>query len=295
MLLLALISATPVYGCTGFAVYSNNGPIFGMNWDLPTRDEWKGGPVGFFEDLNPRIMITSRPGVNTFGLGSNPFKLNPFYNDFGVFGTAQAINPPIFVSDSSELLENPISVMLSGIYARGAKDMVNALQDIKLFQLSLAGERQIVNHWLFADTRGEAVIIEPGVEENYFLPMVGDYILMTNFLNHRLDSAPRIIVSLDSDRRYRTADQMINASLGDFGLNEALDVLGAVKQNITKFSFVVVAEEENVYMAVLGNFSRIWRIDLAEKTIATFKGFTENRVESLGEVGFSLEELLEWR
>lgn len=66
VLLLALISAAPVYGCTGFAVYSNNGPIFGMSWDLPTRDEWKGGPIGYFEDFNPRIMITSRRGVKTY-------------------------------------------------------------------------------------------------------------------------------------------------------------------------------------------------------------------------------------
>ncbi len=37
--LLALISAAPVYAYTSFAVYSKDGPIFGMNWDLPTRGE----------------------------------------------------------------------------------------------------------------------------------------------------------------------------------------------------------------------------------------------------------------
>mgnify|MGYP000852385264 FL=1 len=296
VLLLALISAAPVYACTSFAVYSKDGPIFGMNWDLPTRTETNYSSIGYFEDLNPKIMITSRPGVKTFGLGSNAFSINPFYNEFGVFGAAQAIYPPVFVPHLTDAIMSLGLVMLAGIHARSAQDMVNQSQDAKLFYLSPAGEMEIISHWLFADTRGEAVIIEPGVEENYFLHMSEEkYIVMANFLNHKLDSAPRIIVSLDFDRRYRIVDQMISPSVSNFSLDHALATLEAAKQSITKFSFVVVSEEENVYMAVLGDFFRIWRIDLAEKTITTFKGFTENRIESLGEVGLSLEELLEWK
>lgn len=100
---------------------------------------------------------------------------------------------------------------------------------------------------------------------------------------------------LDYDHRYRTAHQMIQASLDTFGYLEALEVLQEVKQTITKFSFVVVPSEEQIYLALFGNFSRIWQVDFAAETIATYQGFDEYRVEPLNEHGFTPQQLLEWK
>ena len=90
-------------------------------------------------------------------------------------------------------------------------------------------------HCLYADSQGNAVIVEPGVDENHLLPMEDDYIIMTNFFHHLLGSDytdqffetnPHFTFMdyFDYDRRYRMAETMIQSSLGDFDYMKAFEV-----------------------------------------------------------------------
>ncbi|WP_461371717.1 hypothetical protein, partial [Candidatus Darwinibacter acetoxidans] len=45
---IMLAAAHLALACTSFAVYGVRGPIFGMNWDLPSSDEAEQSAYGFF-------------------------------------------------------------------------------------------------------------------------------------------------------------------------------------------------------------------------------------------------------
>ena len=97
-----------------------------------------------------------------------------------------------------------------------------------------------------------------------------------------------LLEALDFDGRYRRAQAMIEAALDDFDHTRAFEVLEAVTQRITKFSVVIVPEERKLFFALLGDFSRIWEVDLEAETIATYKGFAEQRVERLDIQGITV-------
>lgn len=283
ILVMSMISIT--LACTSFAVYGENGPVFGMNWDVPLR-----GKEEILNDYLRIVMYSDSSAI--FGV-AHDYVLNPFYNEFGVFGAWHIAAPVKEVKTRRERRVTPNNLFSSGALSfKKTSDVVNRLLGARLFLSHMRTNFQC----LFADSQGAAIIIAPGVEHNHILHTTGDYIIMTNFFNHLLENAsPHFFESLDFDSRYRTADYIIKESFEYFGYKEALNVLMATKQRNTKVSIVVVPEKQEIYVALFGDFFRIWQVDFAAQTIATYKGFTEYRIESLDATGFTLSQLQEWK
>lgn len=289
ILVLIMSVAYNTLACSSFAVYGGNGPIYGMNWDVPSRGEAQQSTIGFFEDYNSKVVISHETGPKFFALLSFQSSLNPFYNEFGLFAAAQYALPPqnVILTRRERSMHWTYFMFITTAFQNTGE--VNAkLDTIRLIEST--------NHFLFADTHRNAIITEPGGERNHILPMQGDYMIMTNFYNHLLENAsPEFMESLDSDQRYRSADYMIKNSLKDFDYRDGLSVLAGIKQRITKFSMVVVPEEQQIYIVLFGDFTRIWQVDFMEETIATYQGFKEYRVEQLDSKGITINELMEWK
>lgn len=298
VLLGILLISNSVHACTGYAVYSPKGIYFGMNYDLPTQEETYPGLLHYFDYNTFSVVIDSRSGVKTFALATDADNFNPFYNEYGVFGTTQDIYPAEFVEmgDEPYISYNAYYLMPWDRLTRRADHIRYQLEgNLELYASGPHGEKEIARHWLFADVYGDAFILEPGDSKNYILPISDDYIIMTNFLNHKLNSAQRIISILDSDGRYRRAERLIQSTIDDFSLDLALKILEETILRHTKLSVVIVPAEEKIYFGVLGDFSRIWQVDFVQETISAYKGFEEPRLESLDEKGISFAKLLEWK
>lgn len=297
LVLVLILSATQLaIACSSFAVYGKNGPIIGMNWDVPAYGEVEQSRVGFFEQRLNRIAINLHGDTKVFR-----YDHNFFFSDQGVFGCIQTAYPPQRMNRNGERLMNWTSLYALGTEFEKATDIVEVLEGARLREL-----RDADFHCLFADSQGNAIIVEPGVDQNHLLPMEGNYIVMTNFFHHlldgdytdpNLDAYPHLTLMdyLDPDRRYRMAETMIQSSLDDFDYMKALEVLEAVSQPITKFSIVIAPEQKQLYIALFRDFSQIWQVDLEAETIATYLGFTDYRIEKLDVKGWTVDELMEWR
>ena len=298
VLVLILSAAQFVVACSSFAVYGKNGPVIGMNVDWPAYGEAQESPDGrFFEQRDNRVAINFHGDTKVFR-----YDHHFFFNDWGVFGCAQEAWPPQRMERSYESLIHwhPTLYALGAEFEK-ATDIVEVLEGARLRDL-----RDADFHCLFADSQGNAIIVEPGVDQNHLLPMEGNYIVMTNFFHHLLDgdytdpffeTNPHVTFMdfFDPDRRYRMAETMIQSSLDDFDYIKALEVLEAVTQPITKFSIVIAPEQKQLYIALFRDFSRIWQVDLEAETIATYLGFADYRIEKLDVKGWTVDELMEWR
>lgn len=293
---IMLAAAHLALACTSFAVYGVRGPIFGMNWDLPSSDEAEQSAYGFFDRRPNRVAIYSTNGIKVF-----QYDHNFFFTDRGVFGCIQAAYPPQRMESGTKRIVNWYDLFHWGVKLERAPEIAEFLADHRL-RHSLDTDV----HCLFADSQGGAVIVETGVDDNVLLPREGSYIVMANFFLHVLEGElaeefaqkyPEwdLLEALDFDGRYRRAQAMIEAALDDFDHTRAFEVLEAVTQRITKFSVVMVPEERKLFFALLGDFSRIWEVDLEAETIATYKGFAEQRVERLDIQGITVSRLLGWR
>ena len=283
--------------CSSFAVYGKHGPIFGMNVDIPAHGEAQESPDGrFFEQRDNRIAINLHGDTKVFR-----YDHHFFFNDRGVFGCAQEAWPPQRMERSYEsIIHWHPTLYALGTEFEKATDVIEILEEARLRYT-----RDADFHCLFADSQGNAIIVEPGVDQNHLLPMEGDYIVMTNFFNHllegdytdpNLEAYPHLTLMdyLDPDRRYRIAETMIQSSLADFDDLKAFEVLEAMTQPLTKFSIIIVPEQQQLYIALFRDFSRIWQVDLEAETIATYHGFVDYRIEHLDVKGFTVNELMEW-
>ena len=296
LVLMLILSVTQfALACSSFAVYGKNGPVFGMNWDLPAYGEVEQSRIGFFEENLNRIAINLHGDTKVFR-----YDRNFFFTDRGVFGCIQTAYPFQRMNRGDERLMHWDTLYTLGIEFEKATDIVDVLEGARLRHT-----RDADFHYLFADSQGNALIVEPGVDQNHILPMEGDYLVMTNFFHHLLEGDYKdpfleanpnftFMDYLDPDRRYRMAETMIQSSLADFDHMKAFEVLEAVTQPITKFTIVIVPEQRQLYIALFRDFSRIWQVDLEAETIATYHGFVDYRIEHLDVKGFTVNELMEW-
>lgn len=107
---------------------------------------------------------------------------NFFFTDRGVFGCIQMAYPPQRMERSRERMMTWTSLYALGTGFQKATDIVEILEGARLRHT-----RDADFHCLFADSQGNAIIVESGVDQNHLLPMEGDYIVMTNFFNHLLE------------------------------------------------------------------------------------------------------------
>jgi len=261
LMFAVLMIACPVFACTGFAVYGGEKPIYGMNFDYPQTEL--------------RLTVTENRCQRYFAMeffDGNGFQPTVGMNDRGLFTSLQMQIPEQTGQNRHTAEELFVHELLSCIRSYGSVEGV----------LEFVGDRRLVQwngvtlHALVADAGGGAMIAEAGREQNEFLPIGGDFIVMTNFQNAKFKDKSYKQVYGPGEDRYITAYAYIDENAGDFGLTQAFEALRLTAQDgrsPTLCSMVFDPEERCVYAAIHRDFEKIWKINIPEKSIETYRGF----------------------
>jgi hypothetical protein len=144
-------------------------------------------------------------------------------------------------------------------------------------------------HQFYAGREGQALIVEPGPDGNVLTWPRESFAVMTNFPVWDAVGKPIDDVTGVGSSRYKTAHRSINSYHAHFGIQEAFETLKrtamAGGHYTTQSSMVCDPLAGEVYVAVRRDYSRIWKVNLADKTIVTFSGFKQNVKLPLDETG----------
>lgn len=257
-----LVSLPLVAGaCTGFAAYGER-TLYGMNFDYPSH-------------YPMRLLIDESGDVRTFALAfvrdDNAVRTVGM-NSKGLFGSMQELHPMgggQGTREAGELFLWEIVLPSLAVYG-SVNDAVRPLETKRLVQ-----HTSVTLHALLADTTGRAVIVEPTDDGNALTWMDGDFIVMTNFCNADLAGrGPADATGVGADR-YRVAHRMLDGRPDSFGVEDAMDVLEATSWNWTRASMVFDPAEAVVYLALEGDYDRVFRVSVEERSVETHAGLDE--------------------
>lgn len=286
MLIITLLVALPTLAQAGisFAVYGEDGPIYGMSLDAD-------GGADF------AIRIDAPQGqhrvLSLSFLGDGGSSLNACLSETGMFASMQALYP-------DETSTNPLCYRDTITVSGAATSFPFLLRDTAQVK-ALLKTQHIVHaggsyHVLIADPT-DAIVLELITDATRVTECQGDYLLMGNFAIWRPQGeAMRPIDAVGADA-YDAAQAHIEACLPAFSVEDALDTLALAAQHDeapTRLSIVHDAASLTSYLAVGGDFDHIYRISMMEGTAETHKGFGTPSQWTIDEAdGLSLATLLE--
>ncbi|UCE19665.1 MAG: hypothetical protein JSV84_04785 [Gemmatimonadota bacterium] len=269
------------FACTSFAVYAER-TLYGMNFD--------------YSDVAVRFTIRSKGDLKVFQMEfqqEDIFLPTVGMNSEGFFASLQMLFPEMEYTESSGEDE---------VYT-------GQLFGESLFRFNTVGEvnefirDKRVIHWymtlhsLFADTLGDAMIVEPGDRENDITRIENNFIVMTNFPVGQFRGRSYTEVEGSGAKRYKTAYQHILDHFETFDLNRALETLEksvlTTENFSTQCSMVFDPEGGEVFIALKRDFKRIWKVSLGGGTIKTYSGFDEVRKLPLDSLGVLASEIVE--
>lgn len=275
IIMVALLSALPAAACSSYAVYTNC-IQYGVNFDLGGRPELQ---------FN---LLSGKDGIRYFTLSFNAdgmFRRMSGVNSEGLLATLQSVPPRGPVSRSSGTLISDI--LDEALYKASTVEQVR----------EIIGNRRLTHvpgfylHSFFADKNGHTLVVEVGEKGNFLMINKENYAVMTNFHLADFVGAPEESIVAPGSVRYHTALNEIRTYMGRMDLDRGLDILWKVAQPpLTQASYVVSPVDKQLYMALRGDFRRIWRIDLGAGTLETYRGFKSPRSMSLTEVSSSVLE-----
>lgn len=264
LLAAVLFTAGSPEACTSFADYSTGGAWYGMNFDWPpsyavlfrVETDRIGNPVFTM------AFVQGADTTSTVGMTAD-----------GRFSTMQVTDEPCTGPDpesGNPYIYTPFHALVYG----GA-----SLGDLG----DMAGNDTFVQydnpplHVIAADTAGSAMIIEVGEDGNDIVEIGdGPFLVMTNFDVSRWAGADPAVIDGDGADRYRAALYMLKDSLGRMDAETGFAVLEASRSNSADFptraSMVFDASHGVVYLAVEGDFSRIWRLDVHTGVLEGWRG-----------------------
>ncbi len=283
--LLALLAGT-AGACTSFADFSSGSAWYGMNFDwhpdvdiLFRVEEPEGLPKVF-----TMSFVTGQGPVPTVGMTGD-----------GRFCTMQVTDAPWTgpeASDDTPFIWTPFYALIYG----GA-----GLSDLE----AMAGNTAFAQyedpplHVMAADPSGAAMIIEVGENGNEVLERGEEpFLVMTNFSNCAWAGADPASIVGDGDDRYRTARLILEESRGALGVEACMSVLEATSSHSSSFptraSMVFEPASGMIYIAVAGDFSKIWRLDLGAGLLSYWQGSSfpsALHVDSTGVTASQLQNL----
>ena len=266
------------FACTSFAVYSNE-TLYGMNFDYP--------------DTEIRFTINPSGGLKVFQMEFEQNGWSPTIgmNSAGLFSSCQMLFPevPAAASPSADELY-PWQVYGEALFNfDSVADVAKFIEDKKVVHYS------VTLHDLFADTQGDAMIVEVGEKENAITRIEHDFIVMTNFPNKDFAGQSYETVEGVGAERYKIAYENISNHMATFDVARGLDTLEKAVMSgecSTQVSMVFVPERNEVYIALKRDFSEIWKVSIVDGTIETFSGFSKARKMELGPAGVLASDLM---
>ncbi len=271
--------------CTCFAVYHNENPIYGMNFDadeIPLNlslNHINGTDVFYYQGyMNDECINIA--GINSNGLFICNQALE-FGNDFKPCSNENRIHTFDVIKE----------VMPKGEKASDFLDTLgerSAIYDINPIFPTMGV------HTMIVDQYGGGFILEEGTYTNVITPKKGECIVMTNFpvgnfANKRFDE----VCGCGADR-YIQAYNRINERFTHFGVNDAFEVLKSTRQDMTLCSIVFEPLKQEAYIYFKLDFEKKWKISLREKTIYSLDGLNHSNCLKFGEEGVNVKELYQF-
>ena len=284
ILAAALVAARPAGACTSFVDYSTGEAWYGMNFDWPpeygilfrVETDRIGNPVFTMS------FVQGADTLPTVGMTAD-----------GRFSSMQVTDDPWTGPDpesGNPLIFTPFYAL---VYA-GAS--MGDLDDMTMNDTFIQYDNPPI-HVITADAGGAAMIIEVGEDGNDVL-RIGDepFLVMTNFgVSQWAGADPALIVGDGADR-YRAALYMLKDSLGRMDAETGLAVLEASRSTSAEFptraSMVFDATRGIVYIAVEGDYTKVWRLEAGTGLLEGWRGCPSAPRRILGPVGITASELL---
>jgi hypothetical protein len=266
------------FACTSFAVYADD-TFYGMNFDYP--------------DTEIRFTITSSGDLKVFQmefLQGNDFSVTVGMNSAGLFSSCQMLYPeaPAARSAGADDLY-PWQIYEEALFNfESVKEVTEFISDKRVVHWS------VTLHDLFADVHGDAMVVEAGGKENVITKIEDDFIVMTNFPNGDFAGQSYEDVEGVGADRYKIAYENILDHLTTFEVDRGLETLekaALTGEFSTQASMVFDPEKGQVYIALKRDFSKIWKVSIADDTIETFSGFGQTRKVTLDASGVLASDL----
>lgn len=277
--------------CTSFVVYGDK-IYYGMNWDYP--------------EVNSYLRIEDYDGyLKVFNIGFDTeygSATNASMNEDGFFTAVQDLLPD--TGPTADIEDQDIEDMHD--IARWTPFMEDSVSSIRgILDSNHAASKYYSMHTLFADSSGDAMVLEEINGENIKTDISGSYIVMTNFANSLLreksiDELRTLefqgLSSFGAERYYK-AWSYLEEHKDSFSVEKGFELLSETAQYgyySTQYSAVYCPETTEVFIALQGNYDHIWKVSLADKTIETYQGFHNHISYPLDEKGITISQLVEY-
>lgn len=279
----ALASTGRSEACTSFVEYSSGGAWYGMNFDwYPDQEilfrietDMEGGRV-FTMSFVAGGDTSSTVGMTADGRFSTLQVTDAEWTGPDPDGGAPVIFWPFYaLIYRGATMDDVAEMVVNDTYAQ--------FDDPPL-------------HVMTADASGRAMIVEVGGEGNDVLER-GDrpFMAMTNFHSSAWAGRnPALIEGCGADR-YRSALYMLKDSLGRMSPDVGMAVLEAAENDSADFptraSMVFDANRSRVYIAVCGDFERIWALDIESGLFGTWRGDDDRGSLLVDSIGITASRL----
>ncbi|MBD3277890.1 MAG: hypothetical protein GF388_06300 [Candidatus Aegiribacteria sp.] len=279
-----LLSPSLARGCSSFACYYENKPLYGMNFD------WY---------PNAEILFDVREGEDGRRIflmlykleGADPVPVAGM-NSLGLFSSLQVIDRDTGIrqpQDDEAMIWMPFNM---GLWeASDFGEIESQVDSVRLVQYD-----RIPLHVITAAPDRRAMIIEIGEEGNRTVEIGDDpFIVMTNFSVSESTGLPYDQATGTGADRYISAWESLQSVRGACDIDEALWVLESALNESPEFptraSMVFDPDDNVVYVAVDGNMEKVWRISLSQRTVSDYRGLPEALWYELPDEGITSQEL----
>jgi hypothetical protein len=179
-------------------------------------------------------------------------------NEYGL-AVGMAALPDVYLDDASYY---PLKPMIGSIgiirqVLDHARDVGEALEIFREYNIDFRGGPPI--HYLLADRKGEAVLIEFYQGEMKTLPNETPWHLATNHLRTNAQGD-------GGCWRYRTLSERLTSLSGELNAQAAMQLLSEVKQGITQWSVVYDISSGDIHVALGGNYENTYTYHLELKS-----------------------------
>jgi hypothetical protein len=266
------------FACTSFAAYADE-TFYGMNFDYP--------------DVELRFTIRPSGDRKVFQMEfsqGNDFATTVGMNSAGLFSSCQMLYPEAPATTSP----GPDDLYPWQIYEEALFNLESVREVTEFISDRRVVHGNVTLHDLFADVYGDAMVVEAGDTENVITRIEDDFIVMTNFPNGEFAGLSYKEVEGVGADRYKIAYENISDHIETFDVDLGLDTLEKAVLSgefSTQASMVFDPQRGQVYIALKKDFSKIWKVSIADETIEAFSGFGQTRKVALDASGLLASDL----
>jgi hypothetical protein len=237
-----------------------------MNFDYPAH-------------LELRFAITEHNGINVF---RQQFVQGSMVADIAGMNTHGLLSTQQLVGPTPENITGHSSntLYLWDLHNGALTQFANIPQVIDwLTTRTLIHHPDIPLHSLLADASGQAVVAEVGGQGNALTPIEGEFHVMTNFPLYQFAGKSYEEVEGSGSTRYKIAYRYLLEQAEHFSIEHGLALLQAAintsAEYPTRCSMVFDPMAQEIYVALEGDFEKIWKVSLQDGTMESWKGFRE--------------------